>query len=468
MMTRMIRARWALLACMAAPLALAQCRLTDKLLEPQNPGLVDPDAVSNAAAALALRVGAMGRVRNVVDGGDERLWQAGGHIADEYKNADFQPTRADIDRRTIATNNGSFPYTTVTQPRGFLRDAIRAMETFVPDSTSLRGELYMGLGFIEMSLGENYCNGIPLGSTVAGEVTLGPPLTNAQVLDTALKHLDSALTIMGSKTDANTVFIQRATLILKARVLMDKGDFANAATLVMPAAVPTNYQYLFTTSPGTNGGLEDNGHWVVQYSSHRMTVSDSFDLIDGKPNLIKNALPFASVNDPRVPIFKTNPTQAEDGLTPMYQQRIWRNRDDPIPMVSGIDARLIEAEGRLNANDFVGMMTILNALRTAPQAIGSYSVPVMPALVTIPLTKDAATTLFFREKGFWTFGRGQRLNDLRRLMRQYGRAEDAVWPTGVYSFAGSASGTYGHDVNFPVPDGELINPQFQGCIDRKP
>ena len=33
-------------------------------------------------------------------------------------------------------------------------------------------------------------------------------------------------------------------------------------------------------------------------------------------------------------------------------------------MVSGIDARLIEAEAKLNANDIAGMMTILNALRT--------------------------------------------------------------------------------------------------------
>ena len=468
MMKNTHRTRWAIALCVVAPLVLTQCRVKDKLLEPQNPGLVDESAVGTSAAALALRVGAIGRIRNVVDGGDERLWQAGGHLADEYKNADFQPTRADIDRRTIATNNGSFPYTTVTQPRGFLRDAIRALKEFVPDSTSYLGELYMGLGFIEMSLAENFCNGIPLGSTLSGVVTLGPPLTNAQVFDSALAHMDVALTTLGSKTDANTVFIKQAALILKARILVAKGDFTGGAALVPVSDVPTSYQYLFTTSTGTNGGLEDNGHWSVQYSTHRMTVSDSFDLISNVPNQIKNALPFASLNDPRVPIFKTNPTQAEDGLTPMYQQLLWKGRDDPIPMVSGIDARLIEAEGRLNASDFTGMMTILNALRTTSQKIGAYTVPVMPALTTTPTSKDAATTLFFREKGFWTFGRGQRVSDLRRLMRQYGRSEDNVWPTGVYSFAGGASGTYGHDINFPVPDGELINPEFHGCIDRKP
>jgi hypothetical protein len=83
--------------------------------------------------------------------------------------------------------------------------------------------------------------------------------------------------------------------------------------------------------------------------------------------------------------------------------------------------------------------------------------------LAVPASKDAATTLFFREKGFWTFARGQRLGDLRRLIRQYGRTEDNVFPKGVY-FKG---GIYGSDVNLPVPDAEKVNPAFTGCLDRK-
>ena len=87
-------------------------------------------------------VDAIGRIRNVVDGGDERLWQAIGHITDEFKNADFQPSRADIDRRAITTNNGSVPWSSVTQPRGYLRDAssmarrIRFVMTFICNITT--------------------------------------------------------------------------------------------------------------------------------------------------------------------------------------------------------------------------------------------------------------------------------------------------------------------------------------------
>ena len=183
----------------------------------------------------------------------------------------------------------------------------------------------------------------------------------------------------------------------------------------------------------------------------------------GKTYIAQNAIPFASTNDPRVPILRGVDAKipAEDGTTPLFIQQIWKNRDDPLPMVSGIDARLIEAEAALNASDIPGMMTILNALRASPPKIGIYQAAAMATLST-PATLDDATSLFFREKAFWTFGRGQRLSDLRRLVRQYSRTQDKVFPVGQHY----KGGTYGSDVNLPVPDAERVNPQFKGCIDR--
>jgi hypothetical protein len=88
----------------------------------------------------------------------------------------------------------------------------------------------------------------------------------------------------------------------------------------------------------------------------------------------------------------------------------------------------------------------------------------IPALAPLPVPADqtSAVSLFFREKAFWTFGRGQRLQDLRRLVRQYKRTDDQVFPTGPY-FKG---GSFGHDENFPVPNSEQVNPNFHGCLDR--
>jgi hypothetical protein len=136
-------------------------------------------------------------------------------------------------------------------------------------------------------------------------------------------------------------------------------------------------------------------------------------------------------------------------------------RTDPTPIVSGIDARLIEAEARLKANDIPGMMTILNALRTTAQTIGARAIPVMPALAA-PANQNAAIDLYFREKAFWTYSRGQRLPDLQRLIRQYGRTESQVFPEGTF-FKG---GVYENDVNFPVTIDELNNPNFTSCANR--
>ncbi|MGH7616886.1 MAG: hypothetical protein ACREPM_06625 [Gemmatimonadaceae bacterium] len=458
------RARWiaTALTLVGASLIVAACNVKQELLAPQNPGLVDPSAVGNAAAAYALKVGAIGRTSFVVDcgGNSECLWEEIGNLTDEYHNSDFQNTRQDIDQRQMGDDNPSNPYTSVTQQRGFIRDAIAAVAKYIPDSTADLAEMYMSLGFLEMSLAENYCNGIPLGHTVSGVFTYTAGLPDAEVLDSASVHLDSALAI-NTKTSAQATFIHQASEILKARVLIDQGKFSSAPAVV--ADVPTNYAYYMATSQAKGTSL---GLWSIVNSTARLSVSDSFEIVNGVPTTTKNALPFASAKDPRVPVtFGGNaspPVVAEDGSTPQYIESLYA-RFDPIAMASGIDARLIEAEAKLNAGDIAGMMSTLNTLRAAPPKIANFQPAAMAPLPT-PATQDAAITLFFREKAFWTFARGQRLNDDRRQMRQYKRTEDQVFPTGSY-FKG---GSYGHTIQLAVTNTELTNPLFKGCTDRNP
>jgi hypothetical protein len=455
--------------------ALSGCdHLKDELLKPQNPGIVDQGAVGSPAAAAALKVGAMGKLKLIASDPSpsagfaySSIWVASGLLSDEFSNSDFQNSQNDIDQRTISPDNGASDYGNITQARGDIRTAIVAEQQYEPQKTADIGELYLALAVDEMTLAENFCNGIPLGSNKGGVVDYSSPdfkpLTDAQVLAVARTHIDSSLTILGSATDAASVFVRQAALIIKARILIDQDvkNAAAAAALVPASVVPSSYQYMFSTSPSNNN--DDLGIWSFNNSVGRMTVGDSSIVYAGKTYTTLNAIPFASANDPRVPVLvgKTAGLSSEDGLTPFFLQQIWKNRDDPQPMVSGIDARLIEAEAALNAGDINGMMTILNALRAAPPKIGTFQPAAMPALPT-PADQPSAVSLFFREKAFWTFGRGQRLNDLRRLVRQYGRTQDQVFPSGQHY----KGGTYGTDVNFPVPDAERVNPQFHGCIDR--
>ena len=121
------RARWVGMSAAAAfGLMMPSCAsFKDQLLEPQNPGLVDEGAVSSPAAAAALKVGAIGRLKQLYTS-SETLWQEGGHLADEYMNSDFQNDRNDVDQRTMSPNSPYSNYGNLTQVRGFIRDAIGA------------------------------------------------------------------------------------------------------------------------------------------------------------------------------------------------------------------------------------------------------------------------------------------------------------------------------------------------------
>jgi hypothetical protein len=245
--------------------------------------------------------------------------------------------------------------------------------------------MYWAMGLAELQLSEQFCNGVPYGEINDGVPTYTNPLTNAEGFALALVHIDSGLAL-ASATDTFAVNTKYNLLATKARILVNQGKFAEAATIA--AGVPTAYRWYMTFSTTTG----DNPIWSYNNSQKRWVVGDSFDV----SGIIKNAIPFASAKDPRVPVVGTSINSslklAFDNGTQFINQTLF-NRSDWIPIISGIDARLIEAEAKLNANDIAGMMTILNALRAAPQALSNaFNTPVMAALPT-PANQTEATSL---------------------------------------------------------------------------
>jgi hypothetical protein len=457
-----VRRATAMLSC--ALLSLAACSdLKDDLLAAEDPDVIPASAVNTPEAADALRIAALGRLRNMTAGSGQgdSPWMFSGLLTDEWKSGDTFLQRNETDQRSVQENNANLNsvYRDIHRARNAAREALVALAELKPTPASNFGQMYFVMGMAEMQLAEWFCNGQPLGQTLTEIPEYGPPLSNVQILTLALAHFDSALTYV-TATDAATIAVKQSILIGKARTLVNLGRFADAAAVVTvsgTSGVPTSYQLLATFSL-TAG---NNQIWSLNTSAKRWVVGDSFDTA----GIIKNAIPFASAGDPRLPVTGSSTgTSAAgksfDGSTNFIRQNLF-GRTEPTPIVSGLDARLIEAEAKLNANDFAGMTAGLNALRAAPQNLGVVVTPVMAALPT-PATKDAAINLFFREKAFWTYSRGQRLGDLRRLIRQYGRTQDNVFPTGAF-FKG---GTYGNNVNFPVHVDELNNPEFKGCADR--
>lgn len=434
----------------AGGMFVSGCNIRKELVAPDlNGNVIDQPSTSDPTGANGLRLGALGALK-AQTGSSESVWQLGGLLADEWKSSSANAATNEIDQRSVTTSNASVTvaYNGLQQSRGYFRDAIAAMLEFRPYDPAWRGELYFGLGFVEMQLAEDFCNGIPFGTIVDGRAQYGPPLTNAAIFNLAIAHFDTALSLTAG-TDSAAVRVRPAVLVAKARALVNLAKFADAAALVGP--VTTAYQYTYTFS--TNGGL--NGNWNLNTNLTQYTLSDSADAT----GVVKNAIPFVSAKDPRVT--NANPNRrGADGVTPLITVSVWANTGQ-LPLVNGVDARLIEAEAKLAASDFAGMTTILNSLRTTQQTLGTFRPATQTNLAT-PTSAAAAQALFFREKAFWSFGRGQRLGDLRRRVRQYSTDATTVFPVGAF-FKG---GTYGGDVTLPVPDAERANPLFTGCLDR--
>ena len=441
-----------------ALIALGACSVQDNLLEQQQPQIILPSDVQSSTGAIALYNGALGRFRAGLNGGNnnqEYIWNFEGLMTDEVQSADSFSQRNDADRRATLSNDGVLTpiYNRLQQARGFARDAALALAQYAPEEKTKYAEMFMEIGFFELTLGQAFCNGIPLGETVDGVPQYTQPLTNAEVFQAAISRLDTALTNL-TGTDAETVRIRNATLITKARALVDLGQYDAAAALV--SGIPTDYAYLITYSVTT----QSNEWWQMYTSTHRYSVGDSIP--PGGGTRILNAIPFYSSNDPRI---QKKPAKGVglDTTTPFTELTNW-GREDPISLVNGLDARMIEAEAQLQkktAAGFLAMNTILNNLRTTPPTYGNLVIAAMPPL-PVPATFDAAVDQFFREKAFWQYGRGERFSDMRRLIRQYQRGAETVWPSGTFF----KNGTYGDAVNFPVPDAEKSNPNFTGCIDR--
>jgi len=434
-------------------LMLGGCSVKDELLAPQQPGVISPGDVTSPTGAEGLYIGAVGNFKNALLGGSsntETIWQFAGLMTDEFKSADTFSQRNDADQRATQTNDAQLSpiYTSLQQARGYARTALQFLRQYEPTTSNThQAEMLFAIAFAEMQLGEDFCNGIALGETVNGVWNYTAPLATKDVFAAALARVDSGLAL-ATATDAATLQVKNALLVTKGRLQVDLGQFPAAAATV--ASVPVGFQYAGAYSQTTN----DNGWWIMTTSSKRYTVGDSVDAA----GTIANAIPFVSAKDPRVPT--TANGKGFDTTTPFVGQSIW-GRDDPIAIVDGLDGQLVQAEAKLNANDIAGMTAILNALRAAPPTQGIFKPAGTLAPLAAPATQTAAVSLFFREKAFWTFGRGQRLGDLRRLVRQYGRTQDKTYPSGTFF----KNGSYGTEVAFPVPDRDKANPQFSGCID---
>ena len=292
--------------------------------------------------------------------------------------------------------------------------------------------------------------------TVDGVPQYGAPLTNDSVFAIAVTHFDSALTL-ASGTDAKSVpGASRRRSIAKARALVEPRAVRRRGRTRAGVAVATSFQYLLTFDQTTG----DNNIWSLNNSAGRYSVSDSVDNITGlDPECAavllgqRSARPDDGAGVAKAVRRRARRCGAADLAGPQ------RRRAARVGNRRAVDRSGSEAAGRRLRGDDDDPQCAAHERRRRSALQGS------PRCRRSQRRRPARPTpcRSISENAFWTFGRGQRLPSMRREIRQYGLTQDQVFPTGAFH----KGGNFGADVNLPVPDAELTNPQFKGCIDRK-
>lgn len=370
-----------------------------------------------------------------------------GLFSDELFNSDNFSDRQALDARDMTSVNDASEDAFFWLQRarnhaeiaaGLLAEGADAENTWEEE----RAELLSLAGFTYVMFGENYCGGVPF-STVPqeGETSYGSAETTQQIFDRAVARFDAALAL-GTSAE-----IENLALVGKARALLNTAttpaQVTAAAAIV--ADVPTDFSYLVGYSGAIT--LYGNAVWQLINAEKRWSVSDSEGV---------NGLPYASDADPRTPTSESPPGTFQTDVH--YNQLKYPAQGTDIPLATGIEARLIQAEAALRNDDRATFFAIHNTLRDRVAGLAD--------LVDAGQTTAQLVDIHFKERAYWLWLTSHRLGDLRRLIRQYNRSEDAVFPIGPTM----QETARGDQVAMLVPFSERNNPNYdpEACVGTAP
>jgi hypothetical protein len=464
-------ARPAALVTTAFVLAVTACHTLDVT----QPDIIQPGNLGTAASLPTIRAGAIGDFTIAYSGSGaqgssgttEGQILTSGLLSDELINTETFPDRINVDRRFVEINGATMAnvFRNLSKARRSAEVAAAKFRKLSPDTTKDAGltEMLSLAGFTYVMFAENYCSGVPVSNVdPSGTLVFGDQLTTTQMLDTALDRFNQALGAANALVSASskTQFATMAQLG-RARAFVDLGRFDSAN--VAAATVSTGFSYIVTHD--LNSTRQNNGIFKGTFTFKRYGMADKEGV---------NGFPYISVADLRTPIYRPSGAGGLgfDGATPQQDQLRYFDEKASVTVATGLEGRLIQAEAAYQGADTTGMYALLNALRTAPPAYILAGSPASPSSQPTPVAAMAALSgtgnpvdNLFAERARWLWLTAHRLSDLRRLVRQYGRATESVFPTGAYLKQGLV---YATDVNFPVPIDEQNNPKFQQCLDRNP
>lgn len=436
--------------------SMTACDL-DKLLEVTDRDRVTEGTLDDPDVIDVIVTGALGDFVGAYSGGESYLTVTA-LMADEFYSTGTFTTRTATDRRNQFTpqngNTSDGTYVDFQQARRALKDAAERLAAHEDRGTGHEDyQLMKALeGYAILGLAEGWCSAVPLSYVdESGEFVYGPANTSADLADSAIAKFDASLA-GGSNSLA---------AIGKARALLYKGQYAAAASAV--SGVATDYVWAvphsISGSDNTVFGMQQNG----RYGLSNLEGGNGLAFLDEGTEYDDYGGAVVTAGDPRVPW--TGPVPGFDEGIPQYLAIWYDDFNDDVPLATGIEARLIEAEAALANSQYGQVTTILNGLRAdvATHMDNLYGWTTTGALADLPAATDQATAMdqLFHERGFWLLLTGHRLADLRRMVVPvaqggYGMSQADVYPSGAYH----KGGDFGTDVVFEIDFDESNNDNY--------
>lgn len=251
---------------------------------------------------------------------------------------------------------------------------LKGTPTFATDIAVARSSLWSG--YAVLLLGESFCQ---------GTLHVGPALTPAQMLDSAIVRFQQAIAVGGAITSAEATKIVGAARVGLARAYLQKGDNANALTAANLVAAAFS---------ATTSHIDD--------AQARARLGNGVFLLSSATSQVV-AQPYRALGDPRV-TFVDAGINAQDGQLRLFRQTKYTTITSPVRIASGLEARYIAAEAQLKINGTTAPALALIAER---RTAGS-----QPAFTGTTVAAILAELMDQRARDFWL--EGKHLGDIIR------------------------------------------------------
>lgn len=367
-------------ALATALIAAAAC---DSVLDVENPGPLDDEALNNIPTMTPLVNGMSFDLSRAVDD----VLQNSSIMGDDLYHGGSYGPQGLFNRGVIRKEDVNGMWGSMHRARWVAESGIQRLKTVLDtlyDRSVLSARANIYAGFANRWLGEHVCDAVIDG---------GGRQPHTVHFERADSQFTEALRILPNVTPAATRdSLRRAAYGGRASVRAWLGRWTEAAADAAPANVPTTYTFwarYSTNTPAENNDLVFETNNRLEY-----TVFNTF---------------WAGVRgDPRVPWDSVRTTGGaiqvgQDGRTPFFRQRKFNGLDADVALTKGTEMLVLRAEERLRAGDVPAAMALINQMRAI------FSLPALTAT-----TAAEAWPILQRERAAVLWMEGRRFWDLRR------------------------------------------------------